>query len=459
MIQLLQKSFAEHSNKVALVDGENSVTYSALGIAAKQASLVIEKIEQSVLVMDMDKSVEAISVMIASFEIQKPYLPINRKLPDKGKGLLMETLGVNVCIQDNLKLHYTTGNDHGLSIDKSYNVSLILSTSGSTGIPKLIPISNGNLKCFVEWAASTFLCESDVVYALSPLNFDMATFDIFSTLSVGATIVLPPPDTIDPLAHYLTIKNTSVSVLYATPSFIRQLYYRVKNKGAYKGLKKLLFAGEKLFPSDIEKAKTMFPDATMYNLYGPTETNVVTFTKVEADNHSVSIGKPCPYAEVDFIYEDAQTARGEICVAGASVFNGYLNAEYNKDCFVNIDGKQYYRTGDLGELKNGELFIYNRVDRVVKVNGYRVDLGEVEQTLLSFQYVDDVVCSFEDDKVIAILKLNGDVLTSQITEDLARHLPTYMIPVRFTFLEEIPRNDRNKIDYNLLRSIVNDSKG
>jgi acyl-coenzyme A synthetase/AMP-(fatty) acid ligase len=196
------------------------------------------------------------------------------------------------------------------------------------------------------------------------------------------------------------------------------------------------------------------PDALCANLYGPTETNVVTWCRVPIEfdgSQPLPIGHPCPYAAVR-----VDASNGELLAGGDSLMHGYWNRpDETERNFVTLDGIRYYRTGDrVSVTPDGSYQFVGRLDRQVKRRGFRIELGEIETALLSHgDILEAAVVAVEDKQkgvlIVAFVRLcaPGTVTLADLKAHCGRRLPSYMLPDRIIFLDAIAKGNRGKIDY------------
>jgi acyl-coenzyme A synthetase/AMP-(fatty) acid ligase len=228
-------------------------------------------------------------------------------------------------------------------------------------------------------------------------------------------------------------------------------------------------------PHEAVRLHSAHGQAELYNLYGPTETNVVTWYRLPEDfdaTRPVPIGRPCPYARVRLepAGDDPAggTATGLLLVAGGSLMSGYWNRpEETARAFADVDDEggrtRYYRTGDRVVLEPaGDLQFMGRADRQVKRRGYRIELGEIEAALGSHPGLAEVavVASSEGSvRLSAFARARGANAPGDLDlrAHCARLLPPYMIPDRFVTLREMPRGNRGKIDYVALAKLDRDT--
>ncbi|HWQ41215.1 MAG TPA: D-alanine--poly(phosphoribitol) ligase subunit DltA [Desulfosporosinus sp.] len=369
-------------------------------------------------------------------------------------------------------------------------VYYIIYTSGSTGVPKGVQLTLRALESFLNWVNSAYQPEEmrEVFLNQAPFSFDLSVMDLYMSLSTGGTLWSVDKDQIaNPKELFASFADSEISYWVSTPSFAEVCLMDPSFKDTLlPRVKRFLFCGEILTHDCASKLTQRFPRATVENLYGPTEATVaVTTLTITPDILSafnpLPVGRAKPDAYVIICDTDQLTAEitsgkgtlsqrpktlaegevGELIIAGPNVSVGYLNnPEQTAKAFFNWQeaGVTWpaYRTGDAGLFKEGLLFYQGRLDFQIKLHGYRIELGEIEENLRRIPMVDNaVVLPIERQGKVAYLQAFITVGTpvgdefkavSTLREDLREHLPEYMVPRRFKFLEKMPMTPNGKVD-------------
>jgi amino acid adenylation domain-containing protein len=348
------------------------------------------------------------------------------------------------------------------------DLAYILYTSGSTGTPKGVMISHRNSLTFAGWAAAAAaLSDQDRVCSPAPLHFDLSVFDIFATCHAGACLaVLPDGAATFPVSIATWLESERISVWYSVPSVLTLLAcYGSLRKFDLSRLRAVIFAGEVFPPGHLARLMAELPHARYLNWYGPTETNVCTAFEVPAGAAGagpVPIGKACANTEVFAVTAEGRRVRtageeGELYVRGPSVMRGYWGQPARtREVLVPSPlrascDELVYRTGDLVTLDGSGNYVFaGRRDSMVKVRGYRVELGEVEAALHRHPAVREAaVLPVPDELLGSRLRafVTADDVTRETVLDHCRQwLPAYMVPDVVEFREALPRTSTGKVD-------------
>ena len=350
------------------------------------------------------------------------------------------------------------------------DVTFMLTTSGSTGLPKIVPLTASGIDAFTDWTAEQFEIRPGTVVAnYAPLNFDLCLLDIWATLKHGGCVALVDQDRATQGAYLADlIAENEVNVLQAVPMLYRLLLDVHREDGrTFPSVRHAITTGDKIPASTLGELPKLFPNARFYNIYGCTETNdslIHEFLGLAEGNvpSNVPVGQPIPGVIVRVQSEDgtalAGTGTGEFMVWTPFQTRGYLKASLNQDKFVTIDGdddRVYYKSGDIVRRHDdGTLTLEGRADFYVKVRGVRVSTQVVEQAIQEHPAVIEVaVIAVPDEMAGARLhatvrrepdvKLNSLMLRQHCATRLAR---TEMPSTIEIVTEPLPKTSTGKVD-------------
>ncbi len=362
----------------------------------------------------------------------------------------------------------------GVSRPSPGSIAYVIFTSGSTGQPKGVPITHSNFCPLIHWGYRHLGIQPGEK-ALQNLSyyFDWSVWEIFITLTTGATLYMADEDIIlDPRASINFMENHGISILHITPT---QFQYMIRQDRKMETLKYLFIGAEKLTYDLVERSfAAVGPECRLFNMYGPTEATIISAVlEIDRENYhqfkrlsSVPIGQPV--ANVDLLVLDKNkklcpvNVPGELYIAGDGLARGYLkDPEKTAAVFIDniyekarIEGAKLYKTGDrVRWLSDGNIEFIGRIDYQVKIRGFRIEPGEIENRLLEHQAVKEaVVIDIErpdGEKYLCAYIVAGakeDDLRSELREYLSKELPDYMVPSYFVFLDNIPLNPNAKVD-------------
>ena len=337
-------------------------------------------------------------------------------------------------------------------------LAAVLHTSGSTGKPKRAEIEAEALNIFQDWVVDELsLCIDDCLLSHAPFAFDLSFLDIYGALMAGAGLTLADAKTARNGARLLElITSSEVTVWHSAPSALKLLAEAAGNQ-VLPQMRCVLFAGEPMPARTLQKLFVIFPNARFINIYGCTETNDTFFYEVPRINtpHLLPLGRKLPY--VDYVIVDAKeqpqegACEGELWVRCLTMMRGYADAELTRRATVEHQGQTYYRSGDqVRRDDEGLLHFVGRNDTIVKLNGVRVDLNEVDHLLQSHPKVDEgasfLVETDAGKQLQAWVTSADESLTSlDLRLLLGKQLPAAALPRSYRITADpIPKNSNGK---------------
>ncbi|MGV9314062.1 amino acid adenylation domain-containing protein [Streptomyces sp. NPDC003691] len=356
----------------------------------------------------------------------------------------------------------------------------IIFTSGSTGRPKGVVMSHHAALAFYR-GTQRFgaVSPADRVASTSPLAFDVALFDICTTLGSGATLIAVPRGFLGfPRRLLGFLRDAEATVVHGVPSLWRPLLRHEPDGVAALGarLRGILFAGENFPLAELRRLRELLPHLRIVNAFGATETVACSFAEVPdplpADAEALSIGNGYPGAEILLLDERGQPvdepgAAGEMYIRCPSLFSGYWDdPEATRSALVPDpleprSGQRVYRSGDLAYRgPSGELYFCGRADSMVKIRGNRIEPGEIERRLAEHPGVTEAVVlaltppGDGEASLAAFVAAGAGVTPGELAELCRCSMPAYMIPKRFLLLPELPRNANGKADRTALAALA-----
>jgi len=355
------------------------------------------------------------------------------------------------------------------------DLAYVMYTSGSTGNPKGVQVTNANVLSYLS--AISLLWKLPVHFKMSQfhdLSFDPSVSDIFYTWSNGGVLCIVPE--VDMLLPVDFIINEKIDIWSSVPSIgTFMLKMGVLEKNIFPNLKIIRFAGEALSKKIADAWRVAAPNSTVENHYGPTEAtiDVASFCYSKKDksasynNNVIPIGKPMPGMKVSIIDNESNQVKkgdiGEIVYKGPQISNGYLNDQKKTDSvFVTFDwdlsNETWYKSGDLGFYNHdGNLECTGRKDNQIKLGGRRVEIGEIEAELSKFTLLQDVVVvGIKDDNqtTIGCVAFTMNEINKEeqirIRQKSVQHLERVFFPKKIITIDEFPRSPSGKIDRNIL---------
>ena len=466
-------------------DGE-CIEYAELDAAASSvASQLLTMgltVEAPVVVLG-ERSLQTIVAFLGVLKAGGTYVPVDATTPEERIAFMISDCDARFVIGQGDDLQKAAQHDDLIRFDLDEVVSsrvktgasykfpattpnqraYIIYTSGSTGRPKGVEIEHHSLSNLVEFYHSRLgMVAEDRIPVTASIAFDMSVAQIWSTLTCGATVCIPPEDLLVNAPAFVEWLVDNRITLTDSPTRLGEFLFE-ESWPENTSLRALLTGGAAL----RHRPPKGLPFIVI-NGYGPTENTVDSIWSVvkpdkDSDNSLPPIGKPIANVQA-YIVDDSfkivpDGAAGELILGGENVARGYLNrpeltaVKFVPDTFSNIPGARLYRTGDKVRMRSdGEIEFIGRLDDQVQLRGFRIELGEIETAILRHPKVTAaVVCPLPDavstDELAAYVEgIPQERVEEELRVMLEKSLPKYMVPASFTAIESMPLNLSGKID-------------
>ncbi|WP_432409142.1 amino acid adenylation domain-containing protein [Wukongibacter sp. M2B1] len=495
--KLFEEQVERTPDKIAVVYENDEITYSELNKKANQLAYKLRdlKIDKgSVIALMSERSIEMIIGILGIIKAGGVYLPIDPEYPrerieymledSNSKGLITLSdmaekidFGRHLIFLDDEEL-YRGDNRNLENINSPEDLIYIIYTSGTTGSPKGAMIEHRNLvNAAMAWRHEYKLKEFEVnLLQIAKFTFDVSIGDLTKALTNGGKLVIcPKEDRYNIPKIYSIIKAKEISIIDTVPSLIVPLMdYIYESNLSTEALKLLIFGGDKCSLSDFKRLLQRYGNKIrIVNGYGITEATIESsYFEEDIDkivsSGSTPIGKP--FNNIRYYILDSRLklkpigVPGELYISGDCLGRGYLNnPKLTSEKFVpnpyEIDSRMY-RTGDIAKwLPDGNVEFLGRIDQQIKINGFRIEVEEIEAHLLKFDGLKEVAVVAQDipgssnKNLVAFYTSDEEVNGQSLKEYLLKKLPEYMLPTFFIKVDEIPLSSNGKIDRRALKQV------
>ncbi len=487
---LFEQEVRRAPGAIALVSAADAstLTYDVLNRRANQLAHHLRNLgvrPETRVAIHLERSFDMIVAMLAVLKAGGAYVPLDPHLPLKRLSFLLEDCGPSVvlsrealadglpatwaslvCLDSDAAAIAGQSEENPSPSVEATGLAHILYTSGSTGQPKGVAVVHRGVVRLVRNTGYARFGSDEVFLQAAPASFDASTFEIWGALLNGGRLVLLSAQTpsLDDLAD--AIRRHGVTTLWLTAGlFHLAVDQRLED---FQGLRQLLAGGDVLSACRVRSALGKIPGCTLINGYGPTESTTFAachpIRDLAADAASVPIGRPIANTQIYLL--DAQQRwvppgeEGELYIGGDGLARGYWNRpaltaeRFVASPFDADPAARLYRTGDRARIgPDGKLEFLGRADQQIKIQGFRVELGEIEAALQRHPAVSQNVVEARETasggrKLVAyvVLRQDGACDEGELRAFLQRELPEYMVPSGFVTLAALPLTTNGKVD-------------
>lgn len=477
IIHLFEQQATLQPEAVALISGESTLTYRELLhqvrlFKSRLRNLGIES--HHIVGLMLPRSPELMIGLLGIFSIGAVYLPMEPGYPPERIAFIKNDSGMRLCIDAAFIRNVVDGDvvqDIGdITSAAPGDLAYIIYTSGSTGLPKGVAVRHASIFNRLYWLQKRYpLGPGDVVLQKTTIVFDVSVGELLGWIIGGATLcMLRSGGHLDLPVLVAEIIKRRISAIHFVPSMMKLFleYMEERNTAAsFRSLRQVWSSGEALDVDTVNRFRRIFTslDTKLLNLYGPTEAAVeVSFFDCSGSDilHSVPIGKPIDNVSLAIVNNHFRLCPigvpGEILIGGVAVAEGYINQpDLTSERFIDspLPGfpRQVYRSGDLGRfLPDGNIQYLGRIDRQLKLRGFRIEPGEIRMRILRYEGISDAVVVLAGEKeakmLCAYLVASGPLNLDDLNNYLSLHLPAYMVPSHLITIDKIPLTVNGKLD-------------
>lgn len=494
--QLFEKQVERTPEAIAVICGEQSISYDELNRRANHLAHYLQKlgVGPEVLVgLCVDRSVELIIGLLGIFKSGGTYVPIDPEYPPARLAFILEDTQIPVLVtQTHLFEHLSAHDLHPVIVDihhatitqqddsnpvsnlKPEHLAYIIYTSGSTGQPKGVLIEHQAIAAHCQTITRLYkLRAEDTILQFSAFTFDASLEQILSALIVGARLIVRGQEIWSPAELLRKIIEFKLTVMDLSPAYLSlalEEWAQISEQLLGHQLRLVIVGGDRLLPEILDLwPRVPFQSVRLLNAYGPTETTI-TATLLEVATGSgqilqkISIGRPLLNRTAHILDTTgnpvAAGAVGELYIGGDLLARGYLHRpeltaeRFLADPFSQLPGARLYKTGDRARyLPDGSIEFLGRVDHQVKIRGFRIELGEIEAVISQHPAVRQVVVTTREDAsadltLAAYIVFHKEKSSSigELQQLVLSRLPDYMVPSTFVLLESLPLTTSGKVD-------------
>ena len=489
VVNYFEDQVEKNPNNIALIFQRKNMTYAELNAKVNSLARYLNSYgigKGSIVGIIVNRSFEMIISILAVLKSGAAYIPIDPEYPeDRIKYILnnsncngiitlekltekVSALGFSglfvVADLCNEKIYSFESTNLGTNISQD-DLSYLIFTSGSTGNPKGVMLTHKNLNNFINSMFKKIAYLSDgknhSIISITTMSFDIFVFETIVSLCGGLKVYIT-----DDFEQKITnkierlVSDNNIEIIQSTPSIMN---FHLDNSiiDGFSKLKYIMLAGEQLPRSLVDKILLRNPECIIYNGYGPSETTIFSTVTDVTHLEKITIGKPLDNTQIYILNNNYEVlpinSIGEIYISGDGVGKGYINRDdltcerYITNPF--IPNSIMYRTGDIGIWNpDGTITCKGRADNQVKLRGLRVELGEIESQINSYDLTANINSAVivktinSSQSLVAYISASKPIEIAKIREFIGNKLPNYMIPTYFIILDKLPLTPNGKVN-------------
>ena len=488
LIGLFEKSAEKYPDRNAVESNEKTLTYHELDMLAENLA---EKLASNgfgsgdIAGILIKKGWQQIAAILAIHKLGGIYLPLNVLSPYSRNRDILADSGAKVLITaigdaESQKLYsgditvvevedkYSSA--HTVSPAKPYELAYIIYTSGTTGKPKgAALLHSGAVNTILDVNRRLSVTNEDKTIAISDLSFDLSVYDIFGMFAAGGTIVMPEQDRIREPSHWAELLEKYHVTLWNTVPMFMQMFLsylefnELKDKSP---LRAMLLSGDWIPLTIRQDTDKYLGGCDIYGLGGATEasvwSNIFKVDKVDPEWKSIPYGKPLAnqryYVLNSMMQECPVNVVGDLYIGGAGIALCYWRDETNTSASFTehpVTGERLYKTGDMAMYRaDGNIEFCGRDDGQVKINGFRIELEEINKQIAEDSAVKQAASVVRGNEIYSFAVLEGNTISEAIISRLREVLPAYMIPSDIIFTDKLPLTGNGKVDRKQLINMI-----
>ncbi len=485
-IELIIRNSKSNPNHTCVIQGDYLITYKQFIDLVATIAAFLKGNNHTKVVINMPQGINSYAAIVAVLLVGGYYCPLNLASPEERKIHIINEFAPDIIItQEDLTLpsskldaynqitcsEILKSNSSNDSYSYLFNhhpneIAYIIYTSGSTGNPKGVIIKREALNKFLEWSLKAYNCSINDRWAqYSYLSFDLSIVDIFTALGSGCTLV-PLTEMGQKMRPANTISKHSITVWHSVPGAVEFMMENEPSRPAdLSSIRLMSFCGEPLYEYHLEYLLKKNPGMTIFNTYGPTEgTLFCTWINLNKDNYkkycdsNVSIGTPIPHWHLLLETFEGDENTKEVTLYGNYLGKGYLNipSEAFDTKVINGIVENIFKTGDLIKTVNSNLYFVGRKDNQIKLRGHRIELDEIDNWIMKYTGRKSVSVAHSN-AIHSFIEVDN-IDESGLRGFLEQHIEKYKLPSYFHTIKSFPRNNNQKVDRNVLKTIIDEKR-